>query len=320
MTITNCTIDRGSVYADILLAPEDVAAAGSPQEAVKTALAALAREEGVAALIYTRVTAMDAQPDGSLAVSLEGAIPPEVILGPYLGVEVDIGHCEDFEDAALRAAAKNLRVVVPELVIRRKIDSALLEKESELLESLSLNTLADVRAIIADLNDALGLGLGDEEIWAKALRAAENYIGMGMQEIGAFAQSFDGVLDADAQEIVRAAERRACARGEMPAEQIAEDVFDAWLRTEGKTRDMWRAEQREYAELLSRIDFLLAAVADEEGVTADDEELERAACELAAQYQMSVDEVLAAVGADAIRHHIRMTKADQLIVENARNK
>ncbi len=252
MTITNCTIDRGSVYADILLAPEDVAAAGSPQEAVKTALDALAREEGVAALIYTRVTAMDAQPDGSLAVSLEGAIPPEVILGPYLGVEVDIGHCEDYEDAALRAA--------------------------------------------------------------------ENYIGMGMQEIGAFAQSFDGVLDADAQEIVRAAERRACARGEMPAEQIAEDVFDAWLRTEGKTRDTWRAEQREYAELLSRIDFLLAAVADEEGVTADDEELERAACELAAQYQMSVDEVLAAVGADAIRHHIRMTKADQLIVENARNK
>ena len=207
MTITNCKIDRGSVYADILLAPADIAAAGSPQEAVKTALAALAQENGLATLIYTRVTAMDAQPDGSLAVSLEGAIPPEVILGPYLGVEVDIGHCEDFEDAALRAAAKNLRVVVPELVIQRKIDTALLEKEAELLESLSLNTLADIRAIIADLNDALDLGLDDEEMWAKALKAAENYIGMGMQDIGAFAQSFDGVLDVDAQDIVRGAPR-----------------------------------------------------------------------------------------------------------------
>ena len=300
MTITNCKIDRGSVYADILLAPADIAAADSPQEAVKAALSALAQENGLAPLIYTRVTAMDAQPDGSLAVSLEGAIPPEVILGSYLGVEVDIGHCEDFEDAALHAAAKNLRVVVP--------------------ESLSLNTLADIRAIIADLNDALDLELDDEEMWAKALKAAENYIGMGMQDIGAFAQSFDGVLDVDAQDIVRAAERRAYARGGLPAEQIAEDVFDAWLRTEGKTREAWRAEQREYAELLSRVDFLLAAVADEEGITAEDDELERAARDLAAQYQMSVDDVLAAVGADAIRHHIRMTKANQIIVENARNK
>lgn len=320
MTITNCKIDRGSVYADILLTPADIAAAGSPQEAVKTALAALAQENGLAPLIYTRVTAMDAQPDGSLAVSLEGAIPPEVILGPYLGVEVDIGHCEDFEDAALHAAAKNLRVVVPELVIQRKIDTALLEKESELLESLSLNTLADIRAIIADLNDTLDLGLDDEEMWAKALKAAENYIGMGMQDIGAFAQSFDGVLDVDAQDIVRAAERRAYARGGLPAERIAEDVFEAWLRTEGKTREAWRDEQREYAELLSRVDFLLAAVADEEGITAEDDELERAARDLAAQYQMSVDDVIAAVGADAIRHHIRMTKANQIIVENARNK
>ena len=64
MTITNCKIDRGSVYADILLAPADIAAAGSPQEAVKSALAALAQENGLAPLIYTRVTAMDAQPDG----------------------------------------------------------------------------------------------------------------------------------------------------------------------------------------------------------------------------------------------------------------
>ena len=179
---------------------------------------------------------------------------------------------------------------------------------------------ADIRASIAALTDALDLALDDEEMWAKALKAAENYIGMGMQDIGAFAQSFDGVLDVDAQDIVRAAERRASARGGLPAERIAEDVFDAWLRTEGKTREAWRAEQREYAELLSRVDFLLAAVADEEGITAEDDELERAARDLAAQYQMSVDDVIAAVGADAIRHHIRMTKANQIIVENARNK
>ncbi len=35
---------------------------------------------------------------------------------------------------------------------------------------------------------------------------------------------------------------------------------------------------------------------------------------------MSVDNILATVGADAIRHHIRMTKANQIIVENAGNK
>ena len=266
------------------------------------------------------MTAMDECGDGGIDVRFEGAIAPDVILGQYKGVEVDVGHCEDFEEAALQAAARNIRAAVPELMIQRKIDSALLEKETELLESLSLNTLADIRAIIGDLNGTLSLGLDDVQLWEKAVAAAESYIGMGMQDIGAFTQAFDGILDVDEESIVRAAERRAYARGELAAEQVASEVFAAYLCTEGKSLEQWREEQHDSAEAQCRADLLLGAVADAENITATPEELERAAYDLAAQYQMPVEAVISAVGEDAIRHHIRMTKANQIIVDNARNK
>lgn len=319
MIINNCTIEKGSVYAAITLEREDVSAAGSADGAVKAALEVLTREQSLPALIYVRVTAMDEQPDGSIRVTLEGVITPTVVLGPYRGVEVDVGHCEDFEQAALEAAARNLRVAVPELMIQRKIDTVLFEKQTELIESLSMNTLADIRAILEDLNAAHSLGLDDAALWKIALTAAENYIAMNTQDIGAFVSAFDGLTTADGESIVRAAERRAYSRGQLPAEQIAQNVFDAWLHTEGKTLTQWREEQREYGELMCRIDLLLSAVADEEQLDASPDEVERALYDLAAQYQMNTADVLAAVGEASIRHHIRMTKANQIIVENAKN-
>lgn len=320
MKVLESSIDRGSVYAQVNISAADIAAAGSAQGAVKAAIDAFTAENGLPALIYVRVTAMDECGDGGIDVRFEGAIAPDVILGQYKGVEVDVGHCEDFEEAALQAAARNIRAAVPELMIQRKIDSALLEKETELLESLSLNTLADIHAIIGDLNGTLSLGLDDAQLWEKAMAAAESYIGMGMQDIGAFTQAFDGVLDVDAESIVRAAERRAYARGGLAAEQVASEVFAAYLCTEGKSLEQWREEQRDSAEAQCRADLLLGAVADAENITATPEELERAAYDLAAQYQMPVEAVISAVGEDAIRHHIRMTKANQIIVDNARNK
>lgn len=320
MKTTAFKLDKGSVYTTFVLSPDELTAAGSSQGAIQAALDALTVEHNLPALIYTRVTAMNELDDGSLEVTADAAIPPEVILGPYLGVEVDMGHNEDFAEAAVMAAAKNLRMVVPEVLIQRKIDAAMLENETALLDSLSLNTLADVRAIIAELNDKLTLCLDENTIWGKAMQAAENYIGMGMQDIGAFAQAFEGVIAADGEAVVRAAERRAYARGELSAEQIADEVFEAWLHTENLTREQWREAQRESAELVCRVDFLLAAVADEEGLTADEGEIESAARTLAAQYMMNPEDILAAVGEESIRHHIRISKANQIIVENAKNK
>lgn len=320
MEITQFKLDRGSVYAEFILSSADICASGTPQGAVKAAIDEMASAKGIPSLIYTRVTAMEERPDDALFIRMEGAIPPEVILGPYIGVTVDIGHCEDFEEAAIQAAAKNIRVVLPELMVQRKIDSLLLDQERGLLESLSLNTLADIRAIILDLNDTLSLNLDDESVWAKAMKAAENYIGMGMQDIGAFTQAFDGVLDVDGESIVRAAERRAYARGGLSAESVADDVFEGWLKTENKTRDQWREEQREQAELMCRIDLMLAAVADEEKFDATQEELEQAVNTFATQYQMRPDEIIATVGLESIRYQIRISKATQCIAENAVSK
>ena len=96
MKVLESSIDRGSVYAQVNISAADIAAAGSTQGAVKAAIDAFTAENGLPALIYVRVTAMDECGDGGIDVRFEGAIAPDVILGQYKGVEVDVGHCEDF--------------------------------------------------------------------------------------------------------------------------------------------------------------------------------------------------------------------------------
>lgn len=74
MKVLESSIDRGSVYAQVNISAADIAAAGSTQGAVKAAIDAFTAENGLPALIYVRVTAMDECGDGGIDVRFEGAI------------------------------------------------------------------------------------------------------------------------------------------------------------------------------------------------------------------------------------------------------
>ena len=74
MKVLESSIDRGSVYAQVNISAADIAAAGSTQGAVKAAIDAFTAENGLPALIYVRVTAMDECGDGDIDVRYEGAI------------------------------------------------------------------------------------------------------------------------------------------------------------------------------------------------------------------------------------------------------
>lgn len=316
MKVIESSFESGTIAARLVLSKSDIAEFSTPQKAVEYFIMFHAKSLGINSLLFTRVTAMDECKDGSLEIHFEAAASPKVVLGQYKGVPVEIGHCEDFEEAAVTAAARNAKVELPMLIVNRKLETIKLEKEAELLQSVSINALADVYAILAELDDEQ-----DEKTrWADAMEISESYLNMGIQDADYFAECIGDVcIEADNEEIIKAIERRAEQRSALPPEVIGKQAFDAFLHSQGSSNEQWLNENRSEAERQCRVDFLLSAVVDAENITASDAELDKAVYELAVQYQMSDKDVLAIVGEEALRHQIKMTKARHLIAESAKS-
>lgn len=314
MKVIESSFENGSILARLIIEKQDLDAFSTPQKAVEYYIMYHAKSLGIDSLLFTRVTRMDEREDGSLEMQFDAAAAPGITLGQYKGVPVDIGHCEDFEEAAVTAAANNMEVELPLLIVDRKLETIKLEKETELMQSVSLNALADVYAILKELDSEQE----DEARWADAMEISESYLNMGMQDIEYFAECIGDVcFETDSEEILKAVERRAQSRNTLPPETVGEQVFDAFLRSQDSSYEQWKEENLREAERQCRVDFLLSAVVEAEGISASDAELDKAAYDLAVQYQMSDKDVLAIVGEEALRHQIKMTKARKLISESA---
>lgn len=316
MKVIESDFENGTITARLVLSKSDIAEFSTPQKAVEYYIMFHAKSLGIKSLLFTRVTEMDDHEDGSIEMCFEAASSPEVVLGKYKGVSVEIGHCEDFEEAAVTVAARNAKVELPLLIVNRKLETIKLEKEAELLQSVSINALADVYAILAELNDKQ-----DEETrWADAMEISESYLNMGIQDADYFAECIGDVcIEVENEEIIKAIERRAEQRNALQPEEIGKQVFEAFLQSQGSSNEQWLNENRSEAERQCRVDFLLTAVVDAENITASDAELDKAVYDLAVQYQMSDKDVLAIVGEEALRHQIKMTKARRLIAESAKS-
>lgn len=320
MKVLSSEIIKGGIYARLYIEKEELISAADERKAVEKALLDHASSVGADSLLFVRVTEMEAQDDGGMIMSYDAAIAPKVTLGQYKDLVVKIGHNEDFEEAVLFAAARNLDVEVPEIVIDRKIDNLLLELQANIYDSISLNTLADVYAIIKSLNDDLGIEQSDDEAWQDAMEISENYLSTGVQDIEAFADAIGEICEADSGSITEAVLYRARQRGRLTVQALGEQLFNALLRTEEKTMEQWRQESREMAEMRCRVDFLINAVAEVEDPEISDDEFDTAAAEFAAQYQMTVEDLIAAMTKESILKQLKAIKARQIIIESARDK
>ena len=104
----------------------------------------------------------------------------------------------------------------------------------------------------------------------------------------------------------------------MGAEEIAGEVFDAYLHTQGQSLEQWRKEQWDAAEERCRIELMLKAIIKAECIKANEVEVQRYTYELASGYGVGVEEFLEAVGEDGIRAQLDQLEAVKLIVESAK--
>ena len=318
MQIINSNFENGIISARLLIEYDDIVMAAGQQAAVQQAIVELSESLGVSDVHYASVNEMTELDSGDIEIALEAAASPEVTLGQYKGLKIKTGHNEDFEQAVLNAAAENITVSIPELIIERQLDAIANEAKSEILQSIALHTLADIHSIISRLNIELKDKRSDDEVWQQAMKAAESYIDKGAQEVELMVESISDVCKAKEERIFRGIVTRAQERTKLTAEEIAEQVFEAYLHTEGKSIDEWRSERKELAERRCRVELMLKAVIKAEGICPNAMEVQQSAYEIACSYGMNVDEFLSYVGEDGIRAQLSQQKAIKLIVDSAR--
>lgn len=318
MQIISSKLDNGMISARLLIEYDDIVMAAGQQAAVQQAIIELSESLGVSDVHYASVNEMTENDNGDIEIVFEAAVSPQATLGQYKGLKIKIGHNEDFEKAVLRAAADNISVEIPELIIDRQLDAIENEAKSEVLQSTALHTLADIYSIISRLNIELKDDKSIDEVWEQAMKAAENYIDQNAQEVELMVSSIKEVCNAKEERIFRGIVTRAQERSKLTADEIAAQVFEAYLRTEKKSLNAWRSERRELAEMRCREELMLKAVIKAEGICPNAMEIQQYAYELACSYGMNVDEFLSYVGEDGIRAQLSQQKAVKLIVESAK--
>ena len=94
--------------------------------------------------------------------------------------------------------------------------------------------------------------------------------------------------------------------------------LNTYLQYLGQTPEQFKEQFKEGAEKQVRVSLALEAVVEAEKIEATEEEISAEVDKLAEQYSMEADQIRAAVPADQIAHDIKIRKAVDLIVENAK--
>ena len=101
MQILESRLENAVISARLLIEYDDIIMAAGQQQAIQQAIVELSESLGVNDVHYASVLAIEENDSGDLEVTLEAALSPDVTLGQYKGLEVPIGHNEDFEQAAV---------------------------------------------------------------------------------------------------------------------------------------------------------------------------------------------------------------------------
>lgn len=318
MRILESKLENAVINARILVEYDDIVMAAGQQPAIQQAIVGLAESLGVNDVHYASVLDIVENDMGDLEVQVEAAVSPQVTLGQYKGLDVPIGHNEDFEQAAVRAAAANIKVEIPALIIDRQLDGMEREARGQLLQSTSLHTLADIFSIISRLDKQTKNHSSEDELWKKAMKATELYIDKNTQDVDLMVEAIREVCPMPDETIFRGIVTRAQERSKVDAEEIAGEIFNAYLRSQGQSIEEWRREQWDAAEERCRIDLMLKAIIKAENIRANDVEVQRFAYELASGYGVDVQDFLNAVGEDGIRAQLDQQEAVKLIVDSAK--
>lgn len=327
--------DQGNISALILVESQEIAEQENCTEdealtrAITNAIMSLADSIGQK-FMFTRILSYDEQDDGAVMVRFETAAAPEVKLGQYKGLSVaDAGHEQVFAERALAAASQNIDAQVPGMVVERELDALAAEKKSAVLQDIHLNLLTDIHKILEEGIREVTSDYSKDDLWDQAMETVQIYFGKGQpdlsmdQMISAVANVlslYGKITDSLCGRLAQIIEKRMDERDRLTAESLADQVFETYLRVTGFSLEQWLEQNRPEALERTRKNLTLDAVADAEGLTVSEEEVQAEMERLAGEYELETKQIRMIVGEDALRFSLRREKAKKLIADSAIRK
>lgn len=332
MKVYDLQNEKGNISALILVESKEIEQQENCGEdealtrAITNAIMSLEQTSN-AKFMFTRILSYDEQDDGAVMVRFETAIKPEVKLGQYRGLSVPTMEEEEtFAEKALELAAENIDAEVPAMIVERELDALLVEKKSAILQDVNLNLLTDIYKILEEGIREVTSDYKKDDLWQQAVETVQLYFGEGMsglsmdQIISAVANVlslYGKVTDSLCAKLAQIIEKRLDEREKLTAESLADQVFESYLRRIDFSLEQWLDQNRPEALFRTRKNLTLDAVADAEGLSVGDEEVQAELKRLAEEYGLSEEQVKEIVGEDALRFNLRRDKARKLIADSA---
>ena len=332
MKVYDLQNDKGNISALILVESREMEQQENCSEdealtrAITNAIMSLADSTGQK-FMFTRILSYDEQDDGAVMVRFETAVAPEVKLGQYRGLHVSAQNDEQaFADKALELASEGIDAEVPALVVERELDAVLAEKKSEVLQDVHLNLLTDIYKILEEGIREITSNYSREDLWTQAMETVEIYFGVGtpqlsmdqmISSVANVLSLYGKVTDSLCAKLARIIEKRMEEREKLTGESLADQVFESYLKVSGFSMEQWLQQKRPEALERTRKNLTLDAVADAEGLTVTDEQLQEELEQLCREYGLTAEQFVQMVGEEALRFDLRRKKARQLIADSA---
>ena len=263
---------------------------------------------------------------GGAAFTVRCDVYPEVHLGNTLGIttEVNPEDKEAFAADVLAKACANMTAEVPEGMIQQKLDALLAGEKLRMGQDAVYHLLADVVWILEQAYRETGISRPQAQIRAEALDAMlqtvseENHDPALLQRLLRELVARYRPLPEDFNErIQRIIERRGQKKKAMQPDDQINEAFTAYLGSLDMDEASWRRQNYEQAMRSARLDLLLNAVAEREGLTVSESELADVVRRIAEEAMLEPEEVRARVELQPIKEQILRDKARELILEKA---
>lgn len=154
-----------------------------------------------------------------------------------------------------------------------------------------------------------------EDVAKKIAERRENYANNDVEE--ALSKKLAELLEADIPEVMYENETENCVRDYDYRMRMQGLDLQTYFKYTGQTLDTLRANFRPQAENNVKVRLALEKIAELEGITVTDEEIEEELKKMAEGYQMELDQIKAQVPTDSVKADLLVRNAMKFVHDNA---
>ena len=269
-------------------------------------------------------------PGGGVSFVAKANLYPKVELGQYKEIAVPYSRLEqqkEFEHAVLQKACENMKCEIPTHMIEKKLDAITDKAKNRINNDPVYKLLADMVEVLDEAYKAVGAVRPKKQVHQEATELMLKTVSAEHEKdwgeffgglVKAMVKRCHDIPEGFDQKLKEIITNRSVKRHEMSPEEMADDLFVAFLGSMGLTADQWRDQNQPQAAKEVYMDLMLDAVAEKEMLGASEEEMHHYLEELAELHAVKPEELEAKISKESMIWMLKHDKALTLILDSAR--